>query len=158
MTFHPLRVYADTSVFGGVFDREFERPSARFFEEVRQGRFRLVVSPLIEDEISTAPVEVRALLDEMLPLAEPVVLVDEALRLQKAYLRAGVVGSGSMADALHVALASVAECRLIVSWNFKHIVHFDKIPLYNAINVASGYAPIGIHSPAEVIEDVDETV
>lgn len=27
----PLRVYADTSVFGGVFDAEFEEPSRKFF-------------------------------------------------------------------------------------------------------------------------------
>jgi len=40
-----------------------------------------------------------------------------------------------MLDALHVALASVAGCTMIVSWNFKHIVHFPKIPLYRAINV-----------------------
>ena len=39
------------------------------------------------------------------------------------------------ADALHVAQATVASCRVIVSWNFKHIVHFAKIPLYNAVNV-----------------------
>ena len=33
-----------------------------------------------------------------------------------------------------VALATVSKCSLIVSWNFKHIVHFEKIPLYNAVN------------------------
>ncbi len=32
--------------------------------------------------------------------------------------------------------------------NFKHTVHFRKIPLHNAVN---GYVPISIHSPAEVI-------
>ena len=40
----PLRVYADTSVFGGCFDDEFKTGSVRFFEEVRQGRFVVVVS------------------------------------------------------------------------------------------------------------------
>jgi hypothetical protein len=38
-----------------------------------------------------------------------------------------------------------------VSWNFKHIVHFDKIPKYNAVNTLEGYGPIGIFSPLEVI-------
>ena len=32
-----LRVYADTSVFGGCFDDEFRTESVRFFEEVRSG-------------------------------------------------------------------------------------------------------------------------
>jgi hypothetical protein len=37
-------------------------------------------------------------------------------------------------DTLHVAIASVSGCDLIVSWNFKPIV-FGKIPKYNAVNV-----------------------
>ena len=59
-----------------------------------------------------------------------------------------------------MALATVSGCRLIVSWNFKHIVNFQKIPLYNGVNQASGYGPIGIHTPPEVIvdEDYDENV
>jgi hypothetical protein len=46
-----LRVYADTSVFGGCFDDEFMTESVRFFEEVRQGKFVLVVSNVTLDEL-----------------------------------------------------------------------------------------------------------
>jgi hypothetical protein len=28
---------------------------------------------------------------------------------------------------------------MIISWNFKHIVHFQKIPKYNAVNALNGY-------------------
>ena len=55
------------------------------------------------------------------------------------------------ADALHVALATANRCRLIVSWNFKHIVHFDKIPLYNGVNLINGYDTLSINTPSEVI-------
>ena len=41
----PMRVYADTSVFGGVFDAEFEAASMAFFDLVRRCPFRLIVSP-----------------------------------------------------------------------------------------------------------------
>ena len=41
---------------------------------------------------------------------------------------------------------------VFVSWNFKHIVHFDKIRQYNAIGVLNGYREIDIRSPAEVID------
>ena len=61
-------------------------------------------------------------------------------------------------DALHVAVATVSGCSLIVSWNFKHIVHFQKIPLYNAINAIQGYPQIAIFSPLEVIRYEDEEV
>lgn len=40
ITTQPIRVYADTSVYGGVFDEEFSVPSRRFFDRVRQGRFQ----------------------------------------------------------------------------------------------------------------------
>jgi hypothetical protein len=43
----PMRVYADTSVFGGICDKEFEEASAAFFDLVRASRFRLVVSPVV---------------------------------------------------------------------------------------------------------------
>jgi len=63
----------------------------------------------------------------------------------------GVVTPKSAEDALRVALATSSQCSLIVSWNFKHIVHFGKISKYNAVNTLNGYGQIGIYSPLEVI-------
>lgn len=34
-----IRVYADTSVFGGVYDIEFDTPSHTFFDQVKMGVF-----------------------------------------------------------------------------------------------------------------------
>jgi hypothetical protein len=64
-----LRVYADTSVFGGCFDNEFMTESVRFFEKVRQGKFVLVVSNVTLDELELAPDPVRAVLAD-LPLQQ----------------------------------------------------------------------------------------
>ena len=61
----PLRVYADTSVFGGCFDNEFMAESVRFFEEVRQGQFLLVVSNVTLDELELAPDPVRGVLADL---------------------------------------------------------------------------------------------
>lgn len=44
-----IRVYADTSVFGGAFDEEFQAASRTFFDQVRNGRFKLVTSALVQD-------------------------------------------------------------------------------------------------------------
>lgn len=147
----PLRVYADTSVFGGVFDSEFEEPSQEFFRQVRNGRFQLVVSDVVQAELLTAPENVRQWWDRHLLLVEYAGIVPEGIALQQAYLKAGILTPKWETDALHVAMATVRHCRAIVSWNFKHIVHFDKIPLYNGINLINGYENISIHTPAEVI-------
>ena len=75
----------------------------------------------------------------------------DAIQLREYYLKANIVTKKSSNDALHVALATVNNCPIIVSWNFKHIVHFEKIPLYNSINLINGYQPIAIYSPLEVL-------
>jgi hypothetical protein len=146
-----IRVYADTSVYGGVFDLGIDQASKEFFEQVKQGRFQLVVAEPVADELQDAPERVRNIYLEQLPLAETVLVSLEAVRLRDAYIHAGVVTSKWATDGLHVALASVHHCRIIVSWNFKHIVHYDKIPLYNGVNLINGYDTLAINTPAEVI-------
>lgn len=147
----PIRVYADTSVFGGVFDDIFAGPSRTFFEQVREGRFELVSSVVVQDEIAFAPQKVRMFFDEMEPWTVMNDIRDDGVDLQLAYIEKGIVGEGCLTDALHVAMASVLEASVLVSWNFKHIVHFQKVPLYNAINRIFGYPEIIICSPQEVI-------
>ncbi|MFM9958442.1 MAG: type II toxin-antitoxin system VapC family toxin [Phycisphaerales bacterium] len=147
----PIRVYADTSVYGGVFDAEFEKASKPFFDQVRAGRFTLVVSALIEDELADAPPRVQDLFASMLPIIERALITADAIELQQAYLDAGIVSDRSAEDALHVAVATLSACDQLVSWNYKHIVHVEKGPRYNAVNVLRGLRNLAIHSPAEVI-------
>ncbi len=151
-----LSVYADTSVFGGAFDEEFRQASQSFFDMVRHGHFNRLTSVVVQEEIGSAPAEVVTNFEQMLNFAEIVEVSEEVLQLQQAYLNAKIVTEKWAADALHVALATVGGCSMIVSWNFKHIVHFSKIPLYNAVNTLSGYSNIAIHSPQEAINYEDE--
>ncbi len=154
----PIRVYADTSVCGGVFDDEFARPTRAFFEQINAGRYRLVSSPLLREELGDAPVQVRQWFERFAVSSEQVEVSAAAVLLQQAYLSVGIVGRKWEADALHGAIATVGACRLIVSWNFKHIVDFQKIPLYNGVNLTRGFGPIAIHSPQEVIENEDQDI
>ena len=149
---HRLRVYADTSVFGGCFDEEFAADSSRFFDEVRSGRFALVTSGVLLRELGAAPERVRRVLaDVPREHVEGLPDTDEIRELRDAYLAAGVVGPGSEADAEHVAAATVAGVDVILSWNFKHVVHFEKIRGYQGVNLLRGYGPVSIHTPKEVV-------
>ena len=111
-----------------------------------------MTSAIVEAEIDPAPVEIRKYFAKCAETASIADVSQGALELQASYVNSGVVTNKSLEDALHVAIATVSECNLIVSWNFKHIVHFDKIPKYNAVNVLNGYRKIGIYSPLEVIK------
>lgn len=110
------------------------------------------MSDLLALELQNAPPVVRDLY-ESIPkdLLELAVAGPEEDALHLAYLSAGVVGPANEDDAMHVAIATVNNCDLIVSWNFRHIVHFDKIRGYNAVNIREGYKTISIHSPSEVV-------
>ncbi len=111
----------------------------------------MVVSAVVVDELADAPVRVRQVYEEHLPWADFISISVESVRPRDAYLKAGVFTPKWTADALHVALASVERCRGIVSWNFRHIVHFDKIPVYHGIDLINSFESISIHTPAEVI-------
>jgi hypothetical protein len=74
----------------------------------------------------------------------------EALQLAAAYEKHGALPPALRNDMLHIALATVAEVDVLVSWNFKHIVRLDKIRLFNAVNLELGYKSLQIYSPREV--------
>ncbi|MGD0897458.1 MAG: hypothetical protein ABR915_06445 [Thermoguttaceae bacterium] len=147
-----MRVYVDTSVIGGCLDEEFAEESVALLEMARQGGLVLLVSDLLLEELGKAPPAVLAVL-ERLPVdcTETLVASEESRRLRDAYLAAGIVGDASESDAHHVALATIARADLIVSWNFKHIVHVDKIKMFNSVNLMQGYGLIDIRSPLEVV-------
>ena len=53
------RLYFDTSVFGGVYDEEFEEISTLLFEKVKLGQIICVYSDLSETELKNAPQRIR---------------------------------------------------------------------------------------------------
>jgi hypothetical protein len=59
------RFYFDTSVFGGVYDVEFERETLLLFDEVASGQIVCVYSDLTEDELKNAPEKVRTFFENL---------------------------------------------------------------------------------------------
>ena len=53
------RFYFDTSVFGGIYDIEFEEESLQLFERVKLGKIICMYSDLTETELLKAPENVR---------------------------------------------------------------------------------------------------
>ena len=145
------RVYLDTSVIGGCFDNEFSRWSNALIQDFRDGTFRPLVSEVTEREIADAPEKIQQLYAELLTLNAEVLQVDEtAIDLANQYQRRRILTPKFYDDGVHIALATIAEADVLVSWNFKHIVKFDKIRLFNGVNLLYGYKPLQIYSPREV--------
>ncbi len=101
-----------------------------------------------------APETVRSVLKKIpADNLEIIEFSEDMIELAEFYISSGVLSKKSKEDALHISAASISEVDVIVSWNFKHIVHIDKIRKYNAVNLLKGYKYIDIRTPMEVTEN-----
>lgn len=146
------RIYTDTSVFGGCFDKEFQEPSEKLFEQFRSGSDVLLLSDLTRLELRGAPPRVRELV-ETLPSAsvELVEVGEEGRNLADDYVASEVVGRSMLADAQHIATATIHRADVLVSWNFKHIVNLRRIHGFNSVNLRHDYPLLEIRNPREVL-------
>ena len=85
-----MRLYLDTSVFGGYFEPEFETWTKRLFERVMSGDHIVLYSSLAKLELIGAPPRARELAEGLpIGLVEAVELTDEARRLALEYVHEG---------------------------------------------------------------------
>jgi len=148
----PIRIYADTSVFGGFFDTEFDKETKLLFDKILKGEFKLIISDLTQNELIKAPENVRNLIMDLNIMdVEVIKISNEEINLAKSYVSENVVGKTSFDDCIHIAAATINNVGLLVSWNFKHIVNVVRIRGYNAVNIKNGYKTIDIRSPKDLI-------
>lgn len=151
------RIYVDTSVFGGHFDKEFSEHTIPLFKRIRAGQFVLLFSTVTQDELENAPEKVKELVRNLkVDYTEFVEITEEAIALASAYVTAKVVGKTSFADCLHIAIATINHADFLISWNFKHIVNIQRISGFNSINIKNGYRQLEIRSPREFEQYEDD--
>ena len=151
------RFYFDTSVFGGIFDEEFETESQLLFDMVHNGMVRCVYSELSEKELQNAPERVKAFFQELNSTQlERIQITEECYQLAKMYIDEKVVGHTSFDDCLHIAAATLNKVDILVSWNFKHIVNIFRIRGYNSVNLRLGHGTLEIRSPREIVSNENE--
>lgn len=144
-------LYLDTSVIGGYYDAEWMAETRLLWEQAQAGEWRLVTSIVAEREVQKAPEAVRELFADTF---DPGSILDtnaEVEDLAAAYLAARVVPPRFSDDALHLAMATVHGIRLVVSWNFKHLVNVVREDGFNAVNILHGWPLIRIVSPKEIV-------
>jgi len=149
-----LRLYFDTSVFGGIYDVEFQKKTEKLFEMVKNDEITCVYSDLCEFELENAPDKVK---EHFLSLnknqTEYAEITEEINQLAEEYIKEKVVGETSIDDCRHIACATINKVDYLVSWNFKHIVNVFRIRGYNAINIKNGHIQLDIRSPKEIIRN-----
>ena len=150
------RIYIDTSVIGGYYDDEFSSDTIKLFERIQNDDFQVYLSEISKLELIPAPKHVQDVLN-LIPPKSLIILefTEESRQLAEYYISEKILGPASMDDAYHIAIATVNRIDILLSWNFKHIVNWDKIRLFNAINMKNGYPSIEIRSPKELLKYED---
>ena len=147
------RFYFDTSVFGGIYDIEFEEETLQLFERVKLGKVICLYSDLTETELLKAPENVKTFFTNLpKEQTERLIINTEIIELATKYIEENVVGKSSFDDCLHIATATINKADILVSWNFKHIVNIYRIRGYNSINLQTNYTSLEIRSPKEILE------
>ncbi|NLE00650.1 MAG: type II toxin-antitoxin system VapC family toxin [Fibrobacter sp.] len=145
------RIYLDTSVIGGCFDNEFQCWSNTLFQDICNGLFKAVTSNIVAAEIADAPNNVQMRYRELINRGVEVLSeTKESEFILNEYKNREILTQKFTDDMNHIALATAASVDVVVSWNFRHIVNYNKINLFNNANISLGYNPLTIFSPKEV--------
>jgi predicted nucleic acid-binding protein len=149
-------VYFETTMFNYYVDKtkEDNGVTVAFFEAVKRGEYEAYTSNYVIDELSKAEEPKRSKMLNLIKDYGIKVLTpsDEAERMAKVYINNRVIPEKKDYDALHIALATVNNLDLILSYNFKHINKLKTKTLIPAINLTEGYKPITITQPKEIID------
>ena len=150
MTGKIKRVYVDSSVVGGAFNTRTAKDTKPFWDAFFRGEIIIIASDILEGELENAPQRARDFYAD-LPKSqiERVVSTDESDALAERYVTDGVASNESLDDCKHIAMATLVNADVIVSWNLKHMVKRNEE--YKKINAKLGYPQINIQTPDKEI-------
>jgi len=152
-----LKFYLDTSVLNFALTDKPElalqkKATVDLLDEIRQSKYEGCISDQVFIEIERAsPPEIEALKNLINTLDLEVLTINkETESLADKYVSEGLIPLKYREDALHIAIATINEADLIVSWNFEHIVKMKTKHGVIAVNTLLGYKAVEIISPQEV--------
>lgn len=162
-----LRIYLDTSVINFLFadDAPEKRDITREFFATRLGFFDVSISDIVLVEIGrTRDEQRRSMLSEvvikhgLVPVAFGGDDEAEVVSLAEQYMREGAIPASKRDDAMHVAICTVLEFDVLLSWNFQHLANVKKQIRINTLNQGQGYLkPLLLLTPLEVMGDENQS-
>lgn len=159
-------IYLDTSIISFYYadDAPDLRQATRdFFDDyVRPGIYEVFVSAIVSNEISRTrdPKRRRKLLkvieDYELQSLDIAVERADVESLAGLYIKRGIIPRIKLEDALHIAIATVKNLDVLLSWNYKHLANMNKEVLVQSVNMRAGYRkPLRMVTPLEVMYEKD---
>lgn len=152
-----IKIYLDTSVISYLEAEdspEKMQDTVNFWQELIRGQYIVTISDLTIAELSRCAEPKRTRLFKHLSVINYVEVreIPETITLADEYLKYGVLNPKSRDDCRHIAIATITECKYIVSWNFKHFVNIKTINKVQAVNKLMNYNEINILPPSMMLE------
>lgn len=152
-----LKLYLDTSVISHLKQDDVPDKMAdtlQLWEEIKAGLYDVVISDVTLEEIGRCSEPKYSYLIDMLNMIQysEITETEESLQLARDYLLYGILTQKSFDDCRHISIATMSECDIITSWNFKHFVNIKTITKVQAINKLFGYKEINILPPTMLLE------
>ena len=116
-----------------------------------QHEFNLLTSAAVVDELSRGshPLKTEKLaMLEGLPLLPITKVVTDVAQV---YVARKAMPADPKGDALHLALASVYKCDMLLSWNCRHIVNYQKAGHLKQLNSELGLPTPMLLTPLELL-------
>jgi len=151
-------IYLETSVVGAYLDNgePFRRDLTIRWWEHEMSEYHARISPLVMRELERVPEPHRtAYLKLIAPLAQ-LEMSDEATILAEGYISRGIFHRKYIADALHVAVASVHKIDYLVTWNFGHLANVRRQARIRLFNTAAGFFVPMIVTPEFLVSELTE--
>jgi predicted nucleic acid-binding protein len=152
-----VRLYLDTSVISHLQAEETpekNQDTLEFWQQLKKGKYQVIISDLTIAELVQCPEPKRSILFTFLGEIDYETFPEtpESIELAEEYLKHGVLNPKSRDDCRHIAIATLSDCKYIVSWNFKHFVNIKTINKVQAVNKLMDYHEITILPPSMMLE------
>jgi len=153
-----LKLYLDTSVlnFALADDQALaiqKKATTDLLDEIKKGKYEAYISEQVIVEVTRAPEPKRKQLNDIInKLGLKSLAQGEAVEeLADKYVAEKIIPPKYRDDAVHIAIASVNDLDVLVSWNFQHMVKLKTKHGVIAVNSLLDYKAIDIVSPQEVV-------
>ena len=151
-------LYLETSVVGAYLDNgePFRRDLTMRWWEHEMSEYRATISPLVTRELERLPEPHRTAYLKLVAPLEQLEMSDEATILAEGYISRGIFHRKYIADALHVAVASVHKIDYLVTWNFGHLANVRRQARIRLFNTAAGFFVPMIVTPEFLVSELTE--
>ena len=162
-----LEIYLDTSIINFLFadDAPEKRDlTHEFFDQyVKTNMYAIYISPIVIDEINKTSNQqhkdtlLQTITTYHITILDTEPYTEEIQHLAQQYIDHQVIPRKKLEDALHIAISTIYEMDVLLSWNYRHLANIPKERKVVSINMQEGYMkPLRITTPLEVMSDDSE--